>query len=79
MWQSKSFSAIVLVKTLLYTGVRVSALVNLKLREVDLERCQIRINQGKGGSDRVVPFPTSNTAQAKPTPPLAQLLANSAA
>jgi integrase/recombinase XerD len=27
------------------------------LHEVDLERCQIRIQQGKGGKDRIVPFP----------------------
>jgi integrase/recombinase XerD len=59
VWQSKHFSDLVLVKTLLYTGVRVSELVNLKLSEVDLERCQLRINQGKGGGDRVVPFPVA--------------------
>jgi integrase/recombinase XerD len=59
VWQSKHFSDIVLVKTLLYTGVRVSELVNLKLSDVDLERCQLHINQGKGGRDRIVPFPIS--------------------
>ena len=49
----------VLIKTLLYTGVRVSELVNLRLSDVDLDRCQIRVNQGKGKKDRVVPFPDS--------------------
>ncbi|HVC83515.1 MAG TPA: tyrosine-type recombinase/integrase, partial [Chloroflexota bacterium] len=47
----------VLIKTLFYTGVRVSELVNIRLDDVDLDRCQIRINHGKGDKDRVVPFP----------------------
>ena len=29
----------------------------MKLADVDLDLCQIRIRQGKGGKDRVVPFP----------------------
>src|ERR1019366_7259847 len=49
----------VLIKTLFYTGVRVSELVNIRLDEVDLDRCQIRITRGKGNKDRVVPFPDS--------------------
>jgi integrase/recombinase XerD len=44
---------------LLYTGVRVSELVDIKLVDVDFDRCQIRINNGKGGKDRVVPFPSA--------------------
>jgi integrase/recombinase XerD len=47
----------VLIKTLLYTGVRVSELVAIRLGDVDFDRCQIRINEGKGREDRVVPFP----------------------
>jgi integrase/recombinase XerD len=42
-----------------YTGVRVSELVNIRLSDVDFERCQIRINAGKGNKDRIVPFPVS--------------------
>ncbi len=38
----------VLIKTLFYTGVRVSELVAIRLDEVEVERCQIRITQGKG-------------------------------
>jgi hypothetical protein len=45
------------IKTLLYTGVRVSELVAIQLVDVDFDWCQIRINEGKGGKDRVVPFP----------------------
>lgn len=59
VWQSQKFGDIVLIKTLLYTGVRVSELVNIRLVEVDLEQQQIRINHAKGAKDRVVPFPAS--------------------
>src|SRR5690606_17061466 len=57
VWKAKNFQDMMIIKTLLYTGVRVSELINIKLAEVDLERCQIRINQGKGKKDRIVPFP----------------------
>jgi integrase/recombinase XerD len=49
----------VLIKTLLYTGVRVSELVAIRLDDVDFDRCQIRVNEGKGRKDRVVPFPSA--------------------
>ncbi len=49
----------VLIKTLLYTGVRVSELIKIRLDDVDLDRCQIRINSGKGNKDRIVPFPVA--------------------
>ena len=48
-----------LIKTLLYTGVRVSELVAVRLTDVDFDRCQLRINEGKGRKDRVVPFPSA--------------------
>ena len=34
-----------------------SELIRIRLDAVDLDRCQIRITQGKGGKDRIVPFP----------------------
>ena len=55
----KSRCHMVLIKTLFYTGVRVSELVTIRLDEVDVDRCQIRITQGKGSKDRQVPFPLS--------------------
>jgi len=57
VWQARNMSHMVMIKTLLYTGVRVSELVRIKLVDVDLEDCQIRIYRGKGSKDRVVPFP----------------------
>ena len=59
VWQTRNMHDLMLIKTLLYTGVRVSELVKIQLGDVDVDRCQIRINQGKGGKDRVVPFPAS--------------------
>lgn len=57
VWKSKNMQHVVIIKTLLYTGVRVSELVKIKISDVDLDSCQIRINQGKGKKDRIVPFP----------------------
>lgn len=57
VWQARRGPDIVLIKTMLYTGVRVSELVAIRLDDVDLDTCRIRITNGKGGKDRVVPFP----------------------
>ena len=59
VWQAKNIEHMVMIKTLLYTGIRVSELIRVKISDVDLEQCQIRINQGKGRKDRVVPFPVA--------------------
>jgi len=42
---------------LLYTGARVSELIHIKISDVDFDNCQIRIDDGKGHKDRIVPFP----------------------
>jgi len=49
----------VMIKALLYTGVRASELVNIKISDIDLDNCQIKVVQGKGKKDRIVPFPNS--------------------
>ena len=59
VWNIQNFQDLLIIKTLLYTGVRVSELVNIKLLDVDFSLCQIRIIDGKGGKDRRVPFPVS--------------------
>jgi integrase len=56
-WKARRASDVILINTLLYTGVRVSKLVRIRIADVDLDACRIRITQGKGGKDRVVPFP----------------------
>src|ERR1700720_2943850 len=57
VWRTRKLGDLVLIKTLLYTGVRVSELVAIRLTDVDFDRCHVRINDGKGRNDRVVPFP----------------------
>lgn len=57
VWRSRNMQHVVMIKTLLYTGVRVTELIHIKLSDIDFDRCQIRINQGKGGKGRIVPFP----------------------
>jgi integrase/recombinase XerD len=59
VWTARRTGDIVLIKTLLYTGVRVAELVAIRISEVDLDACRIRITHGKGGKDRYVPFPTA--------------------
>jgi integrase/recombinase XerD len=59
VWSQRRGSDIVLIKTLLYPGVRVAELVRIRIDEVDLDACRIRVTQGKGAKDRVVPFPDS--------------------
>lgn len=57
VWRTRRTADLVLIKTFLYTGLRVSELVMVRLADVDLDACQIRVNLGKGKKDRVVPFP----------------------
>ena len=59
VWKSRNMKHVVMIKKLLYTGVRVSELVNIKISDVDLDNCQIKVVQGKGTKDRIVPFPNS--------------------
>lgn len=59
VWKARRIGDVVLIKTLLYTGARVSELIRMRLAGVDLDRCQIRVNQGKGQKDRVLPFPNA--------------------
>jgi integrase/recombinase XerD len=58
VWHSRNLQDMVLIKTLLYTGIRVSELINIRLEQVDLERCQFCITSPKNDKARIVPFPT---------------------
>jgi integrase/recombinase XerD len=57
VWQARRSGDMVLIKTLLYAGVRVAELVGIRIEDVDLDAARIRISHGKGGKGRVVPFP----------------------
>jgi integrase/recombinase XerD len=59
VWKSRNMRNMVMMKTLLYTGVRVSELINIKISEIDLDECKIKVVKGKGSKDRIVPFPKS--------------------
>jgi integrase len=59
VWTARRSGDIVLIKTLLYTGVRVAELIAIRLTDTDLDACRIRITNGKGSKDRYVPFPAS--------------------
>lgn len=48
VWESKNLQDMIIIKTLLYTGIRVSELIRLQINDVDLDRCQVKVVSGKG-------------------------------
>jgi integrase/recombinase XerD len=59
VWNCGKPSHMVMIKLLLYTGIRNSELINLRISNVDLNSLKIRIENGKGGKDRYVLIPKS--------------------
>jgi len=59
VWQARNMQHMVLIKMLLYTGLRVSEIINVKLDDIDLEACQVHVQKGKGNKGRKVPFPST--------------------
>jgi integrase/recombinase XerD len=59
VWQARNPQHMIMIKLLLFTGLRNAELAHVQLRDVDLDHCQIRVVQGKGGKDRTVLFPRS--------------------
>ena len=60
VWNNKDktqLKHVLLIKVLMYTGMRVGELIKVKLVDVHLDNCQVTIKEGKGGKDRMVPFP----------------------
>jgi integrase/recombinase XerD len=58
IWHAQHLTHLVMLKLLLYPGIRNAELVWLRLTDVDLQTCHLRIDQGKGHKDRYVLFPT---------------------
>ena len=58
-WKSRNMTHLILMKTLLYTGVRVSEVIGIKIEHVDFDRCQIKIIKRNNKKERLVPFPVS--------------------
>ncbi len=48
----------VMIKVLVFTGLCNAGLGRIRLQDVDLGQCQIRVVPGKGGRDRTMVFPT---------------------
>jgi integrase/recombinase XerD len=59
IWQARQLTHAVMLKLLLFTGMRNAELVHLRLTDIDLQTCQVHITQGKGQKDRSVLFPSS--------------------
>jgi integrase/recombinase XerD len=57
VWNGFNRDHVVMLKLLLFTGIRNAELANINLDDVDLTQTRIRIDQGKGGKDRYVLFP----------------------
>src|SRR5919106_5071769 len=45
-----------LIKTLWWLGVRRSELIHLDVRDLDVERKRVTVQEGKGGKTRVIPI-----------------------
>ena len=56
VWNASNPSHMVMLKLILYTGIRNEELVNITIKDVDLGSMKIRIH-GKGDKDRNVLFP----------------------
>ena len=59
VWNARQLTHAVMLKLLLFSGIRNAELVTLHLPDVDLQACHLRITQGKGHKDRYVLYPTS--------------------
>lgn len=59
VWNAMDRTHVVMIKLLIFTGIRNAELANLRLEDVDLNGLKIRINEGKGKKDRYVPIPST--------------------
>ena len=59
IWQARQLTHAIMLKLLLFTGMRNAELIQLRPSDIDLQTCQVRVTQGKGRKDRAVLFPTS--------------------
>lgn len=54
-----SVTQIVMFEVFYATGIRTQELVELHIDDVDIKNCLINVQHGKGGFQRIVPFPNS--------------------
>ena len=54
--KKSAFRDLVLIETAVKTGMRRAELADLRVRDVDLQRCRVKVVAGKGNKDRVIPI-----------------------
>ncbi len=57
VWHTSNRTHMIMLKLLLYTGIRNEELVNISISDVDIDALKIRISHGKGDKERYVLFP----------------------
>ena len=56
VWEDKNMQDVLMVKLLIYTGIRISELIRIKLEDVNLDECYIEIATLGRKKGRKVPF-----------------------
>ena len=59
VWHARNPTHMIVVKLLIFTGLRNAELARVRLQDMDLDHCQVHVVQGKGSKDRSVLFPSS--------------------
>jgi integrase len=59
VWHARNPTHMIMVKLLIFTGLRNAELARVRLQDMDLDHCQVHVVQGKGSKDRSVLFPSS--------------------
>jgi integrase/recombinase XerD len=63
VWQSRNLQERLLIKILLYTGIRVRDLISIQLCDVDTQRCQIRLSSETDQDGKVINLPEDFQAE----------------
>ena len=56
LWAAPNFRDRCLIKTLWWLGIRRRELIQLDIRDLDVERKRVTVREGKGGKTRVIPI-----------------------
>jgi integrase/recombinase XerD len=65
VWKSSDRTHMIMLKLLIFTGIRNAELANIMIKDVDLSGLKIQIKQGKGNKDRYVPIPPAFRGELK--------------
>ena len=57
IWKTRNVRSLIIFKTFLYTGIRVGELVRIRIDDVDLDHCRIRVRDERDSRERFVPYP----------------------